>query len=266
MTEIYLKYLDSGAFSNIYKVTKEITKDKITIRYDNNNLKDIFNEKNICIKLSTLESGSKEYEFLKQLNHKNVIKTYFGYFDNEINLYIIGMNLYHGNLSDYKTNINFISFVNQMIDGIKYIHSLNIVHCDIKPQNILIKKLSNNELQFSIIDFNTSYIYKHNNMHIKFKKSYDNKIIGTINYCSLFILLKSYPYRRDDLESLFITCLYINSDLDEKLFTSENNLNVLRKFRLCMYQYKTIQTLRSYKFFEDIDYKLIKDLIIDDLN
>jgi serine/threonine protein kinase len=260
MCEVFLKHIDSGAFSNIYKTTTDNSNTKITLNQKLNLDKD----KPICIKLSSIDTGVKEYEYIKQFDNKYVIKSLFGYYDPLINLHIIAMPLYLGNITEYKNIINFNSFVNQMIEGIKYIHSLNIIHCDIKPQNILIKKT--NEITFCIIDFNTAYVYKQGNMHKKFKADYTcQQIIGTLTFSSIFVLLYCLPFRRDDLESFFITCLYLNSDIDENLFTNENNINILRKFRICMYEYTTIQAIRSYKFYEDIDYNSIKSLILNDL-
>ena len=34
----------------------------------------------------------------------------------------------------------------QILDALKYIHSLNLIHCDIKPENIVIKSYSRCEV------------------------------------------------------------------------------------------------------------------------
>lgn len=260
MTDTYLEYIDNGAFSNIYKTTTIKTSSKIDLsKYT------IQTTSPICIKLSCLEHGSREYEYLKQLeNHNNIISTFFGYYDSSLSLHVIGMPLYLGSIHEYRSKINFKSLVIQMIDGIKYMHSLNIVHCDIKPKNILIKK-EGNETIFSLIDFNTANIYKQGNMHKRFKLDYDKRIIGTINFCSLFCLLYCIPYPRDDMESFFLTCLYINKSIEDTIFTNEQSLTVLRKFRLFIQQYKTIQFIRSYSFYSSIDYSYYQELILNEL-
>jgi len=257
MTTYYITFIDSGAFGNVYKISETGT-DTIVLR------ETIKDEKNTCLKLCSVEDGSKEHEFLKKLNHKNVIKTYFGYFDIDIDTYIIALYLMSGDVYKYRKEIKIDMFINQMMSALQYIHSNNIIHCDIKPQNILFKKIANDQL-FCLTDFNTAHIYKMNNTHMKFKKIEDDRIIGTINFCSLFVLLKCHPYKRDDLESLFITILFLaNDDLDENIFTKEKNEKILRKFRLCMYEYNTIKQIRSYNFYESIDYKLIQSLLISD--
>lgn len=55
-------------------------------------------------------------------------------------------------------------FMKKILVGLEYIHSMNVLHCDIKPENIMIKlppasKLSNlteNDLIVKIVDFGTS--------------------------------------------------------------------------------------------------------------
>jgi len=263
MSFVNLKFIDNGAFGNIYKVVKEDTNYKLELKEYSKNAELYLrkDDQNICIKTCSLDYGAKEYEYLKKLTHNSIVKVLFGYFDIDNNIYIIGMNLMHGNVVSFKQNINITNFIDQMMQGLQFIHDNNIVHCDIKPQNILYKKYSA-DIIYCISDFNIAYIYKNNHQHIKFKQNVDNKIIGTLNFCSLFCLLKCYPYRRDDIESLFITCLFIkNTELDEKLFTKETNDKILRKFRLCMYQYHTIQKVRLYKFYQDLDYETIRQLL-----
>lgn len=253
---VNLKFMESGAFGSIYKVVDEETADKLDIKEPC--------DKNTCIKTCSLEAGSKEFEILRRIQHTNIIKCLFGYYDFEMNIYVLGIQLMQGDVFKYRKEVKIKQFINQVMDGIVYLHSHNIIHADIKPQNILIRKIGNDH-HYCITDFNTAYVYKSNNKHLKFK-TIENKIMGTINFCSLFVLLHCQPYRRDDLESLFITCLFLtNKDINESLFTTESNEKTLRKFRLCMNEYSTIKYLRSLYFFQDIEYDDVKQLIINDL-
>lgn len=48
----------------------------------------------------------------------------------------------------------------QILEGLKYIHDLKLIHCDLKPENIMIKSYSRSEVK--IIDFGSScYIHDH---------------------------------------------------------------------------------------------------------
>lgn len=257
MNEVFVKRIDSGAFSNIYKISKEPTPDKIQIRASV--------DKPIAIKASCLETGSREYELMRQLDHKHLIHAITGYYDNQLSLYMIIMPLYSGDLVEFKNHVNFSVFLAQMIDAVQYMHQIGIVHCDIKPQNILIK--SPTDHNYALIDFNTAYVYKCGRLHKRFNANYGSKtIVGTLNFCSLFAIFYCTPFRRDDMESLFLTCLFLNSDIEESVFLRETSIETLRKFRLCLDQYRTVRTLRAHKFYDPIDYTSIKNMITEDLH
>ena len=257
MNEVFVKKINSGAFSNIYRVSKEPTADKIQIRVNT--------DRPIAIKASCLETGSREYELMRQMDHKHLIPALVGYYDNQLSLYVIAMPLYAGDLVEFKQYVNFPAFLAQMIDAVQHMHQVGIVHCDIKPQNILIR--SPTDHTYSLIDFNTAYVYRCGRLHKRFNPNYDSKtIVGTLNFCSIFAIFYCTPFRRDDMESLFLTCLFLNSDIDESIFLRETNIEVHRKFRLCLDQYRTVQSLRAHKFYDAIDYASIKTMIMDDLN
>jgi serine/threonine protein kinase len=40
----------------------------------------------------------------------------------------------------------------QMVDGVKSIHHAGIIHSDLKPMNVMIEDLGNNQFKASIID------------------------------------------------------------------------------------------------------------------
>ena len=44
-------------------------------------------------------------------------------------------------------------YAEQMLEGIKYFHSLNILHCDLKPENIM---LNSDRSKIIIIDFGSA--------------------------------------------------------------------------------------------------------------
>ena len=68
---------------------------------------------------------------------------------------------YYGFSTDHfenspKRKITTISVMEQIFTGLSYIHSLKIIHCDVKLENVLIKELSNGDVRVQICDFGCS--------------------------------------------------------------------------------------------------------------
>jgi len=104
-----------------------------------------------------LERAEREISILKKLSHINLIKIYKTVEDSEA-YYMVMEYCEKGELFNYITkNIRLDEnesayYFYQLINGLEYLHSLNIAHRDLKPENLLITK--NNILK--IIDFGLS--------------------------------------------------------------------------------------------------------------
>ena len=90
-----------------------------------------------------IEMGDREVD-LRSLCHPNLVKYYASESDGMFRY--IAMELADMTLADYVTlktrgefrEMNDITFLEQISKGLQYLHSRDIIHCDIRPQNVLI--------------------------------------------------------------------------------------------------------------------------------
>ena len=146
-----IEKLGQGSFGAAYKVLNK-NDNKFYV------LKQIFLQNNKNEEFKLLQ---KEANILSKLNCEYIVK-YFDSFS-ENNCFCIIMEFCEGLdlrkfIKGYKEKNKFIeknliySFVNDLLEGIKYIHDNNIIHRDLKPDNIFIDKY--NKLKFG--DFGLS--------------------------------------------------------------------------------------------------------------
>lgn len=155
--EFYMigRFLGKGAFGKVNLSLHILTGRLVAMKSFNKN------------KISDLEKLKKkinhETNILKSLHHKNVVKIYETF--ETPKFYMITMEYIScGDLLSYvrkRTKLNEViaKFIyKQIINGIRYIHSKNVIHRDIKLDNILIDINSN----IKICDFGVAKKYKKN--------------------------------------------------------------------------------------------------------
>lgn len=204
----YLKDISKGAFSKcclyIYKNKYYAIKKNIdnSSELDTNDIREI-------------------YASIKLKMHPNIINLSDLYFDrnNLLNLvydfYPIRLDYFIKKNNFEKRFDNFISFTSQLLSAIHHIHSYDIIHTDIKPENILIIP-HNESIQIKIIDFGSSNInfFTHKDPIIStylirapelysMNGDYDNKI----DIWSAGVVIYNYVYDKNIIE--------INPRLDE---------------------------------------------------
>ena len=128
----------------------------------------------------------------------------------------IGHNLHRIMELNNNKLIPFVVFrwAEQMVKRIEVLHELGYIHRDIKPENFLL----NMDDMVYLIDFGLVKKYRKENKHIAFGT--DKKLIGTSLFASLNAHLDYEQSRRDDLESLGYTLIYL---LNGRLFWNTNN-------------------------------------------
>jgi [calcium/calmodulin-dependent protein kinase] kinase len=178
----FISFLGSGSFSKIELVEKEGVKYALKIidkSFLQSQKRMEFDEDGNLIVNSSMENAIKEIAILKKTKHPNIIRLQeILYCKNNQKIYLIVEYCEHGELiyydeekgqfilnefikkketgENYYSDKEIITFFQDIIFGLYYLHSNGIIHRDIKPNNILLDKDNNAK----ITDFNVSSILK----------------------------------------------------------------------------------------------------------
>ena len=101
-----------------------------------------------------------------------------------------------------------LSLGDQMLCRIEFLHSRNLIHRDIKPDNFLMGLKKNKSIVY-ICDFGLCKMFRDpNGKHIPFQEG--KSLTGTSRYASISSHLGYEQSRRDDLESLAYSLIYFS--------------------------------------------------------
>jgi len=215
------KKLGSGSFSTVYSVYDKLNSRTVALKINTNN-KCFKNEINILSKLKSKEKN----------NIIKLLETF--YYDNTeytiLKMYDISLKEY---IKNYTSSVDETTNIARKINnGMIYLKKNNIIHCDIKPDNILFKDSKLKDIV--IIDFGIS---------LSKNKKYNHNVIQTIYYRAPEILLGTKFDCKIDMWSLgcviyeifYRTPLFPYKKNDE-LFLNQNiildspNYNFIKKF------------------------------------
>ena len=160
----------------------------------------------------------------------------------------------------------------QMIEIIEQIHIRHIIHRDIKPENFVMG-LNNNKKKLYLIDFGLSKRFRNpkTGEHIKYKDG--KNLIGTAKFSSIYTHFGIEQSRRDDLETIFYTLIYLfKGNLPWENLKAKNKEEKYQKILFLKINYKIeklcedlpncfsvlLTYVRSLQFDEKPNYDFIK--------
>ena len=277
-----IKNIGKGAYSKVFLTKNIINQDLFALKIQNKSHK-----------FGSLES---EAFYLFRLKYIGVPKIFsYGHLGQ---YYILVEELLGKTLEElFKENKNKPNIIRlkdmlmagiQIINIIKYIHSKNILHLDIKPHNFLVGNPNNSIIY--IIDFGLAKNYRSSRTgkHSQFSKN--NYFNGNICFSSVNTMKGYEPSRRDDLESIGYMLIYLYTQhLPWDSILTKNKNELIKKIfeikslipikMLCentpkeMNEY--MKYVKSLKFEEEPDYnyliKIFEDMLkkinqVNDLN
>lgn len=205
--------LGEGAYGIVYKVSNKITSDIRAMKII---------KKDKLLDGIHIEEIEEEIRILKNLDHPNIIKIY-EFFVDEVNFYIVTELCNEGHLLDKIEKMVFMNesivklLMFQIFSAVAYLHSQNVIHGDLKLENIMIDSVSLvksrnsfrksarmdmenltktnkfvnlNNFELKLIDFGCSKIFSRD------KKNF-NDLVGTIYYAAPEVLRNNYNEKCD---------------------------------------------------------------------
>ena len=224
------KLIGKGAYGEVYLVKHNITG---TIRA----MKVI--AKNNEEEQLTDEEILNEINILKKIDHPNIVKI-LEFYSNKSKYYLIlefceGGNLYEFLDENKLSEFQVIYIMFQILSAMNYCHNMNILHRDLKPDNILIKKSENGLCRVKICDFGTSYIFK--------KGEKQKEAIGTLNYMAPEVLKEKYNQKCDLWSCGVIMYILLTG---RKPFVGRDDIEVMSKILSNSYNKNLINKYNKY--------------------
>lgn len=173
--------LGEGAFAQVVIGEDTVTRDRFAIKIINKESYDV----------REMQFVMREVKIMMKIAHENIVNTY-DIFDSMKHLHLVIEYMEGGELFDIIADQGHLSeqqasqVVREIIKGVDYLHDVGVIHCDIKPENILCKS-QQWPLQVKLCDFGLANFYD------KYNNSTMTAMIGTPGYVAPEVI-KREPY------------------------------------------------------------------------
>jgi death-associated protein kinase len=187
------------------------------------------------------EDIRREVDILHEIDHDNIIKLYEVY-ENKQEVILVLELVSGGELFDYLATKDCVSedeaveFLKQILEGVSYLHSKQLIHLDLKPENIMMKTHDNHHVK--LIDFGLSRKLKDGDVVKEMLGTPEFVAPEVINYDPLctatdmwsigvitYILLSGCsPFLGDDKQDTFVNVTSVAYSLDNQLFSDTSEL------------------------------------------
>lgn len=159
-----------------------------------------------CIKFKTLkaryqEDAKREMQFTKELNHPGILRTIQSFFEDG-KIFIVSELMKGGDLFDRLVAKEFFleeeakKVMRTLVAAVQYLHEQEIVHRDIKAENILLKDSSDTDFRCVLCDFGFAKTLPKGGLRTN---------CGTENYAAPEILMGKKYGKSVDIWALGIT-------------------------------------------------------------
>ena len=194
-----LNRIGSGSFGQIFQCEHNKTKKQYAAKIESVN-----------VKIPRLSFEIKLYKYFSGGN--NIPKIYW--YGNEQNMNIMVMDLLGKSLENlheiHKTISlkSILMIIDQMISCIEFLHKMNFIHRDIKPDNFVMG-INNESNKLYLLDFGLAKRYRDplTLQHIKYSEG--KSLTGTARYASVNALSGIEQSRRDDMEAAGYVWIYL---------------------------------------------------------
>lgn len=192
----------------------------------------------------------------KKIRHKNIVRFFETQKHNDTICFIFEK--LHINLYNFyrqhpdRINYNLLgSFTKQIMEGLEFIHSLFIIHADLKPENVMVTNLKENRIK--LIDFGSSIIN------------------GTNKHTHFYIVSRYYRapelvYKKQFNEKIDIWsagCIIYELIVFKPLFYSKNNALLKMLMTSLSYEKKFINYIQMNSFFSSLSVR--KQMLLSDI-